>query len=175
MTDEVVLLQDQTNPGFRPSGSYSLLSKGKSLPAPPLVKDRVRRMSESDLSSPISKTTIQVDPGSEELQKVQDAIPSNEEKTIQVQQGLIDNVAAVDETLVVWDGPDDPEKPMNWPMSKKWLIVTSSGLMTFTVSFGSSIFSTTLEATAKLFSASQEVMALGVALYVLGFGLGEGF
>jgi hypothetical protein len=27
---------------------------------------------------------------------------------------------AVDPNLVDWDGPDDPERPLNWPKRKKW-------------------------------------------------------
>ena len=26
-----------------------------------------------------------------------------------------------DPDLVTWDGPDDPQNPMNWPSSTKWL------------------------------------------------------
>lgn len=75
--------------------------------------------------------------------------------------------------LVTWDGPNDPQKPMNWSMTKKWLIVISTGLMTFCVSFASSVFSTTTFATAAKFGVSTEVMILGLSLYVVGFALGE--
>lgn len=31
-------------------------------------------------------------------------------------------IAAGKIILVEWDGPDDPENPMNWPIIKKWTI-----------------------------------------------------
>jgi hypothetical protein len=74
--------------------------------------------------------------------------------------------------IVTWDGENDPEKPMNMPEHRKWLIVITTGLMTFCVSFASSVFSTTTFVTAELFGVSSEVMILGLSLYVLGFAFG---
>lgn len=78
-----------------------------------------------------------------------------------------------DSKIVTWDGPDDPQSPKNWPKRKKWMIVISTGLMTFCVSFASSVFSTTTFVTAELFGSSSEVMILGLSLYVLGFAFGQ--
>jgi len=75
--------------------------------------------------------------------------------------------------LVSWDGPDDPENPMNFPRSKKWRITMVTAIMTFCVSFASSVFSTATEITAVKWGVSLEVMILGVSLYVLGFACGE--
>jgi hypothetical protein len=77
--------------------------------------------------------------------------------------------------IVTWDGEHDPKKPMNMPELRKWLIVISTGLMTFCVSFASSVFSTTTFVTAELFGVSSEVMILGLSLYVLGFAFGKLF
>lgn len=74
--------------------------------------------------------------------------------------------------IVGWDGPDDPENPMNFSRSKKWIITISTAFITFCVSFSSSVFSTATEATAYEFGVSLEVMILGVSLYVLGFAFG---
>ncbi|CZT51834.1 related to fluconazole resistance protein [Rhynchosporium secalis] len=74
--------------------------------------------------------------------------------------------------IVNWDGPNDPENPMNFPRSKKWTITLVTALMTFCVSFASSVFSTATEVTAKKWDVSLEVMILGVSLYVLGFACG---
>lgn len=43
---------------------------------------------------------------------------------------------------------------------------------TFTVTFGSSIFSSTIAVTAREFNTTETVMLLGVSLYVLGFSFG---
>ncbi|KAE9970960.1 hypothetical protein BLS_004673 [Venturia inaequalis] len=50
-----------------------------------------------------------------------------------------------DPNVVEWDGPDDPENPMNFPRWKKWMITVVMGLMTFCITFASSVFSTATE------------------------------
>lgn len=69
--------------------------------------------------------------------------------------------------IVGWDGPDDPENPMNWPNRKKWMITVSLGMLTWVVTFASSIFSTATLPAAKEFGVSTEVMTLGTSLFVL--------
>lgn len=77
-------------------------------------------------------------------------------------------------TLIVsWDGAGDPENPMNLPYSKKILISVVAAMITFTVSFASSSFSTATQVTAEKFDVSSRVMILGVSLYVLGFACGK--
>ena len=77
-----------------------------------------------------------------------------------------------DPNLVEWDGPDDKGNPQNFPEWRKWLITATSGIMTFTVTFASSVFSTATMSTAKEFGVSSEVMVLGTSLFVLGFAFG---
>jgi len=77
-----------------------------------------------------------------------------------------------DPNLIEWDGPDDPENPMNWPTAKKWIVTVTLGLMTFCVTFASSVFSNATVPTAELFGVSTEVTTLGTSLFVLGFGAG---
>jgi hypothetical protein len=77
-----------------------------------------------------------------------------------------------DPNVVDWDGPDDPQNPMNWPPYRKWSIAVVMGLMTLVVTFASSVFSSATMVTAKQFGVSSEVMILGVALFVLGFAFG---
>ncbi|KAH8658957.1 major facilitator superfamily domain-containing protein [Ilyonectria robusta] len=74
--------------------------------------------------------------------------------------------------IVGWDGPDDPENPMNWPNRKKWMVTVSLGMLTWVVTFASSIFSTATLPAAKEFGVSTEVMTLGTSLFVLGFAFG---
>lgn len=35
-----------------------------------------------------------------------------------------------DPNVVTWDGPDDPENPMNWPMKKKWTNIAVLSILT---------------------------------------------
>lgn len=69
--------------------------------------------------------------------------------------------------IVDWDGPDDPDNPMNWPTRKKWMITISLGMLTWVVTFASSIFSTAARPAANEFGVSTEVMTLGTSLFVL--------
>jgi MFS transporter, DHA1 family, multidrug resistance protein len=77
-----------------------------------------------------------------------------------------------DVNLIVWDGPEDPRNPMNWPQGRKWLYTVVLGSMTFCITFASSVFSTATVVTAEIFNVSIEVMTLGTSLFVLGFALG---
>lgn len=78
-----------------------------------------------------------------------------------------------DPNIVGWDGPDDPENPQNWSNARKWWISICTAGLTFVVSFGSSVFSTATAVTAEEFGVSEEVMILGVTLYVVGFACGK--
>ncbi|KAF9637313.1 putative mfs multidrug protein [Lasiodiplodia theobromae] len=82
------------------------------------------------------------------------------------------NQEARDPNLVVWNGPEDPDNPMNWPQWYKWLITGTLGMMTFCITFASSVFSTATMVTAQVFNVSTEVMTLGTSLFVLGFAFG---
>lgn len=35
-----------------------------------------------------------------------------------------------DPNVVDWDGPDDPENPLNWPEGRKWLSLSLISVMT---------------------------------------------
>jgi hypothetical protein len=85
------------------------------------------------------------------------------------------NNATPDEkkNIVSWDGPSDPENPKNWSPIRKWLIVATTCLMTFCVTFSSSVFSATVAATAEEFNTSSEIMVLGISLFVLGFSISK--
>lgn len=72
-----------------------------------------------------------------------------------------------DPNLVTWDGDDDPENPMNFKPSRKWRIAVMFGLMTFVVTFASSVFSSATMVTSMQFGVSSEVMTLGTSLFVL--------
>ena len=78
----------------------------------------------------------------------------------------------IDPSLVGWNGEKDPENPLYWPPRRKvWMSIMVS-FMTFGVSLASSIFSEDIHVTAEEFRASEELMVLGVSLYVLGFACG---
>jgi hypothetical protein len=41
-----------------------------------------------------------------------------------------DVVQPQDPNAVGWDGPDDPNNPMNWPAKKKWSCIGALSIMT---------------------------------------------
>jgi hypothetical protein len=75
--------------------------------------------------------------------------------------------------LLTWSGPSDPNNPINWAPRRKSMIVLAVSAITFMVSYASSIFSTAVPSVAHEFQTSEEVVILGISLYVLGFALGK--
>ncbi|KAK8036194.1 hypothetical protein PG993_008808 [Apiospora rasikravindrae] len=73
---------------------------------------------------------------------------------------------------VDWDGPNDPTRPPNWSLVRKWTIVTTNSLATFMVSFSSSAFTGSLTQVQAEFDVSADVALLGISLYVMGFAFG---
>ena len=82
-------------------------------------------------------------------------------------QAVHDDRIQKDSSLVEWNGPNDPENPMNWSRGRKWLITLAMGSMTWVITFASSVFSTATIVTAHEFHTSEEVMILGTSLFVL--------
>jgi len=68
-----------------------------------------------------------------------------------------------DPNLVVFDGPDDPANPQNFSKGKKWMITILLSLMTLTITFSSSVFSTAILAVSKKYHVGTEVGTLGVS------------
>ncbi|KAH9909714.1 putative MFS multidrug transporter [Xylariomycetidae sp. FL2044] len=77
-----------------------------------------------------------------------------------------------DPNLVDWEGPDDPENPMNFSTFRKWVITLLFGSLTVWVTFNSSVFSAAVSVTADEFGVDTEVTTLGTSLTVLGFATG---
>lgn len=82
------------------------------------------------------------------------------------------DAGCADPSLVDWNGDKDPENPLYWPLRRKLWMSCMASFMTFGVSIASSIFSADVHVTARGFGVSEEVMVLGVSLYVLGFACG---
>ncbi|KAI6084406.1 MFS general substrate transporter [Hypoxylon rubiginosum] len=78
----------------------------------------------------------------------------------------------VHDAVVDWYSPSDPANPQNWSLSKKIWITTQMGLYTFAVYVGSSLYAPSESQVMSVFGASFEAAALGIALYVLGYGVG---
>jgi DHA1 family multidrug resistance protein-like MFS transporter len=68
-----------------------------------------------------------------------------------------------DPNLVIFDGPDDPANPQNFSKGKKWMITILLSLMTLTIAFSSSVFSTAILVVSKKYHVGTEVGTLGVS------------
>ena len=99
-----------------------------------------------------------------DVEKGDPAAPENNE----VDQGVEDKRQTKKEDSVVgWDGPDDPQNPQNWSRPKKFATTIFYATMTFCITFASSVFSTATVVTAAEFHVSTEVMTLGTGLFVM--------
>lgn len=68
--------------------------------------------------------------------------------------------------------PNDPRNPLLFPQWKKWMITVLVAFATLAVAFVSSAYSGGVEQIAAEFGASNEVITLGISLFVLGFAIG---
>ena len=106
--------------------------------------------------------------------KTEDGLQGTTAPTKCIAENGLTHAGQPDQSLLVdWDGPRDPENPLNFTTVRKCWITCMTALMNFIVSFGSSVFSAAVTATAIEFGTSKEVMTLGVTLYVVGFACGK--
>ncbi|KAL9101809.1 MAG: hypothetical protein Q9163_002980 [Psora crenata] len=77
-----------------------------------------------------------------------------------------------DPNIIDFEDLDDSVNPMHWGKGRKWIITVVLAVMTFGVTFTSSIFSTAATATASRYNVGTEVTVLGTSLFVLGFAFG---
>lgn len=67
---------------------------------------------------------------------------------------------------------NDPRNPMTWSKTRKWVGCLCMACATLAVAFCSSAFVGGVQQILMEFRVSQEVVTLGVSLFVLGFALG---
>ena len=73
-----------------------------------------------------------------------------------------------DDPYVVEWIEDDPRNPMTWSKTKKWIMAIAVANSVLVVSFCSSAFSGGIGQVMIEFGVSQEVVTLGISLFVLG-------
>ncbi|KAF2641571.1 MFS general substrate transporter [Massarina eburnea CBS 473.64] len=78
-----------------------------------------------------------------------------------------------DPDVVFWDGPNDPENPMNWPANKRWGTVAVVSGLTFLTPLASSNFAPGVPEVMKDFHSTSDLLSgFMVSVYVLGFAFG---
>ncbi|KAF6528707.1 hypothetical protein HZS61_000019 [Fusarium oxysporum f. sp. conglutinans] len=87
--------------------------------------------------------------------------------------GAIVNDHIHEVTIVNWDGDLDPENPLNWPNSRKFINCFLVSISCFLAPLASSVLAPGVPALMKEFEASSSVLAsFVVSIYVLGFAAG---
>ena len=71
-----------------------------------------------------------------------------------------------------WMGGNDPDNPMNWPLGKRVYNAAVPGLLSFGITFGSSIYEPSYPNVMAEFNVSSTVALLGITVYVLGLAFG---
>jgi MFS transporter, DHA1 family, multidrug resistance protein len=74
--------------------------------------------------------------------------------------------------LVDWYTTDDPANPQNWSSAKKGFVAFQICMYTFAVYMGSAIFTPSQPYIEEIFGVSPAAASLGLALYVLAYGMG---
>ena len=84
-----------------------------------------------------------------------------------------DDAAAQDPDIVDFDGPDDPQNPMNWTFYKKWGMVLLISAITFLTPLASSMFAPGVPEVMENFESTNNMLeGFMVSVYVLGFSFG---
>jgi len=65
-----------------------------------------------------------------------------------------------------WTGPDDPENPMNWSLTKRTLHMIPIAFLAFAVTAGSSLITPATEEIAEHFQVSLTAAILPLSLFV---------
>ncbi|KAJ5314042.1 uncharacterized protein N7443_000926 [Penicillium atrosanguineum] len=85
----------------------------------------------------------------------------------------LEETEARDPNIVDWDGPDDPENPLNWTAKKKVTATVSIALITLLTPLGSSMFAPGVGQLVTDFDiTSTELASFVVSVYLLGYCFG---
>lgn len=103
----------------------------------------------------------------EKIEKSTEDLSNSLEPPVDLEKGPLEPIEPQTSNLVEFDGPHDPGNPKNWSARRRWGITVSMGLMVFTVTFASSIFSVNIGVVKEKFQVSEVTATLGVSLFVL--------
>ena len=142
---------------FEKDGPLSA-SRQESVDSKQRSKDNITEASEKDVPSGLEKEVVAT-PQDVEKQS-QDQLPPQESASPT-------STEEQDRSIVEFDGPDDPDNPKNWTARRRAIITIAMGLMTFVVTFSSSIFAVAIEPVAEEFDVGIPVATLGVSFFLL--------
>lgn len=85
---------------------------------------------------------------------------------------IIPAIATDGTILVDWYSSDDPANPQNWSSKKKAFVTMQICFYTFAVYLASAIYTPSEPGVMRAFGVGPTAASLGLALYVLGYGVG---
>lgn len=72
-----------------------------------------------------------------------------------------------------WESQDDPEMPLNFPETRKWLLISLLASITFISPLASSMFAPGVSFMDETFHNTSEILSsLTVSIFVLGYCVG---
>ncbi|KAH7392897.1 MFS multidrug transporter-like protein [Pyrenochaeta sp. MPI-SDFR-AT-0127] len=75
--------------------------------------------------------------------------------------------------IVTWDGPNDPQNPLNWSQKRKWVVTILVSLFTFISPFSSTMVTPALPAISDDFNIPEGFMRqLVMTIFLLGYAQG---
>lgn len=74
--------------------------------------------------------------------------------------------------LVDWYTTDDPANPQNWGMGKKWVVLLQMAAYSMAVYGASSMYAPAEQGVMQRFHVGDTPAALGLAIFVVGYGVG---
>lgn len=74
--------------------------------------------------------------------------------------------------LVDWYATDDPANPQNWTSARKWLVLAQLAAYSMSVYGASSMYVPGEQGVMERFNVGPTPAALGLAIYVVGYGVG---
>ncbi|KAH8901374.1 MFS general substrate transporter [Thozetella sp. PMI_491] len=123
--------------------------------------ERPNTRSSTQSNSPCRQVSCR---GDLEKQPVEDNAPSNAAAEGPSERKL---------NVIDWDGPADPENPMNWPLRKKIASISIVSVLAFLSPLGSTVTSSTgSEIMATFQSADETVEGFVTSSYLLGYVFG---
>ncbi|QVM10970.1 hypothetical protein D8B26_005621 [Coccidioides posadasii str. Silveira] len=74
--------------------------------------------------------------------------------------------------IVDWDGPDDPQNPINWSSVRRWMTITIVSVVTFLNAFGSTVFAPSVPEVMHEFNIdSGALSSFTVSVFAIGWAV----
>lgn len=114
-------------------------------------------------------SSVHTAPPTTQRMRVEQSLEIERTKSIPIiPQRTLDNIILVD-----WYTTDDPANPQNWSSAKKGFIVVILALYTWAVYCTGPIWAAAQPGIVEHFGISEVAASLGLALYILAYGIGD--